>query len=209
MLIDEEYYKNLLDYTGYEDPSDIGGSREDEAARNFSIALRKVIELEDWDALSRLAEETYSMEEFERHYFYEQGGKKVEAETLRIIHSKISEIDAFAASLNELKGALRMAIYFDEVVKYPDKGGNVTIVFNSGKDVRNGYITVTEEMIRRKWDGACNGRKISEHPEWEDMYLHVRDNVSAAAVRYEMTDSGWIRLDEGILITEETFPTGI
>ena len=200
MLIDEEYYSYLLGYTNYDDPSDINGSRADKAARNFSIALRKVIELEDWDALLRLAEETYSMEEFERHYFYERNDEESHAETLRIVADKIPEIDAFAASLNGLKGALRMAVYFDKLVKYPEQSGNVMVVFSTGENVVNGYTKVAIKMNQRNWLGACNGRRISEHPTWEDMYLWSSDTKSAAAVRYEMTDRGWKRLDDGILI---------
>ena len=204
MLIGEDDYKELLDCIVYYDLT-FSSNAADEAARNFSIVLRKIIELEDWDALLRLAEDIYSMEKFERHYFYERGRKEAESETLRTIASQIPKIDAFAASLNESKGGVRMAVYFDKVVKYPSRGGNVMVVFDSGENVVNGYARVAEEMVRRNMGGACNGRRISEISEWQDMYLHLTGTVSAGVLRYEMSDNGWVRLDEGVLITEETF----
>ena len=201
MLIDEEHYEHLRGYIGYDDPSDISGSRAEKAARKFSIALRKGIEIEDWGAMSRLAEDVCSSEEIERHYFYEQGGTEVHEETLKIVASKIPEIDAFASSINELKGALRMAVYFDELVKYPEQHGNVMVVFGSNENIVCEHVDVGMEMMKRDWHGAYNVGKIAEYPEWEDMYYGDTILGSAAAVRYEMKDGKWKRLDKGILIT--------
>ena len=202
MLIEKKYYEYLKGYIGHYDPSDISGSRSEKAAREFSIALRRVVEFEDLDALLQLAEDVYSMEEFERHYFYEEGEpEEVHDETLKIVAAKLPEIDAFAASINELEGAFRMAVYFDKVVKYPDQHGNVMIVFVTDENTDAPYDTdVAMKMIDREWYGAYNTGTIAEHPEWDDMYFWNRDTKSAAAVRYEREDGKWKRLDDGILI---------